>query len=468
MKKLLYIGLKFHQKTLSTKFFIDMLEKYYDIDFIICDQFTASLDILHSPLIHQEYDSVVLFQIMITKDMLELIKCQNITLIPMYDNNINLAYGKWREFNNLKFINFSKQLHNKLHFLGNNNTLHVQYAPKIFNCKNIDNDKKKVFFWQRATAINFNMIKKLLDFNQVESLHFHRIKNDFKNDHNFIMPSDDEIDKYNITFSSWFEDKNELFNKMKECDIFIAPRLYEGIGQAFLEAMALGKCVISPDNPTMNEYITHNENGILFDYRNPNKLDISNAYKLGLNAQKSIEKLHVKWLSDESEIISFIEQKSIKQDSKIASLNMLRLKEKLDHEEKFITDDLNMGAYKNSLSLLFSKYLNVLHVMLKDIRLNNEKIVIYGAGTGARLLLSIEPTVIKYIVDKNCFEEYLLQDKRVFSVEKLRIDKKPQKVLISVFGRGVDILKELQNDSSLNHHKFLSLDIDPYFAIAVE
>lgn len=45
--------------------------------------------------------------------------------------------------------------------------------------------------------------------------------------------------------------------------IMIAPRLVEGVGLAFLEAMARGSVVVAPDSPTMNEYLCPGRNGIL-------------------------------------------------------------------------------------------------------------------------------------------------------------------------------------------------------------
>ena len=51
---------------------------------------------------------------------------------------------------------------------------------------------------------------------------------------------------------------------LRRAGIYFAPRLYEGIGISFLEAMAMGKAVVAPDNPTMNEYVTHNVNGFLY------------------------------------------------------------------------------------------------------------------------------------------------------------------------------------------------------------
>ena len=469
MKKIFYIGLKAHQKTFSTKFFMDMLSKYYTLDILWIDQFNASIEVINSKKIYKEYVAVIFFQIMIRVEKLQFFKCQNIILIPMYDNDLNITYGKWKEFNNYKFINFSKSLHDKLTFLGNKNSLYVQYAPKSLPYISNTCEKKKVFFWQRAVAINWDLIKRLIKFEQVASIHFHTMKNDIKNDKYFIMPTKEEMNKYNITFSTWFEDKSEIHKKIQECDVLIAPRLYEGIGQVFLEAMSYGKCVISPNKPTMNEYIEHNVNGLLFDYKNPEKIDLLNAHVLGKNAQKTINTLHKKWCEDEEKIIYFIEKEKEKLDNVILSKNTNYLKTKLLENEIFLYDDLNMGTYNNNLSILFSKYLNVLHEEMKKFVLNNNKVIIYGAGTGAKLLISINPQIVKYIVDRNVsLINETLMNKPIYNLERLQKEKTPQIVLISVFGRSIEILQELHSIQELSHHNFVSLDIDPYYGTMYE
>ncbi|WP_345993143.1 glycosyltransferase [Sulfurimonas sp. HSL-1716] len=468
MKKILYIGLEFHKKTLSTKFFIDILAKHYEIDFIWCGQFEASLDVMNSPLIHSEYDAVILFQIMLTKEKLQFFKCQNIILIPMYDNDLNITYGKWRQFAKYKFINFSKTLYDKFSFLGVTDNLYVQYAPDVDDSiPSAVSTKAKLFFWQRGNAINFELIKKLLDLDQIESIHLHRLNDNVQKDIFFKPPSKEEIEKYNITRTSWFEDKEDIKRVMQGCDIFIAPRLYEGIGQAFLEAMSYGKCVISPDHPTMNEYIVDGVDGLLFDYHDPKRIDISDFKLLGSNAKKKIRQIHENFVSQENEIISFIQQPMTDLDErKLLSENIRELKKSLQPSNYFVAEDLKMGYYNNNLSMLFSKYLNVLHQRLKNA---DTKFVIYGAGTGASLLLSIESKKCEYIVDRDHSKHNTcLNDIKIFSLDKLREEKEPKDVLVSVFGRAIAIIRELKGDESLSRHNFISLDIDPFYGELIE
>ena len=71
---------------------------------------------------------------------------------------------------------------------------------------------------------------------------------------------------------------------------------------AFLEAMAMGKCVVANDDATMNEYIKDGENGILFscDVLKPvSEVVISRARA---NIVDSAPKLRAKWLRDAAAI----------------------------------------------------------------------------------------------------------------------------------------------------------------------
>jgi glycosyltransferase involved in cell wall biosynthesis len=54
---------------------------------------------------------------------------------------------------------------------------------------------------------------------------------------------------------------------IRPANIILAPRILEGVGLTFLDAMARGCAVLAYDAPTMNEYIRHGENGYLLPAR---------------------------------------------------------------------------------------------------------------------------------------------------------------------------------------------------------
>lgn len=64
----------------------------------------------------------------------------------------------------------------------------------------------------------------------------------------------------------------EKIKKMQEADIFILPSFREAMPQSLIEAMALGKIVISSDTDGGKEIIKHKQNGLLFETGNEKQL----------------------------------------------------------------------------------------------------------------------------------------------------------------------------------------------------
>jgi glycosyltransferase involved in cell wall biosynthesis len=464
MKKIAFWGYESHKKTGSTDFLINLLNKKYEVDILWSLPNSHKYDGNHQKLINQNYHAIVIFQIFPAISDLKLLKCPNIILVPMYDNDLTITYSTWSNYHAYKFISFSKILNSKLNFLGIQNNLYQQYAPKNSSIKIKSNRKKpKIFFWQRCSQINWKLIKKLIDLNQVDSIHFHRIKPIVIRDEWFEEPTQKDIIKYNITFSSWFESKNDLVVTMNECDIFISPRIYEGIGHAFLEAMSFGKCVISTDYPTMNEYITHGENGLLFDFKSPQRLNISDYKTIGKNAKKHMKFLRKKWNKNKSQIFSFIDksisvcQKNTKFKSNLDKLTKTGIFQKIP----FLYEDLKLydTSYKTkSKSIEFSKFLNLLRFYLNHIKTQHRNFIIYGAGTGAELILNIIPEKICYIVDLDETKQgKTILNKKICSLEQLKNNDKP--ILVSVFGRFEAILHFLTYEHLVERKRLISLDL---------
>jgi glycosyltransferase involved in cell wall biosynthesis len=306
-----FIGNLFHKKTLSQRFFLDILTSYFDtIDYYYGLPRNDLAEIDFDEIISKGYDTVILYQVMPTKEILQRLSSSNIVFVPMYDYVGGRSLQEWEDYKPYKFINFSKTLHKRLESISID-SLYVQYAPTVQKDESAFKEKGKyrVFFWQRKNEITWNTVKTLLNPEQIESIHIHKAIDPGTD---FVEPSAEEISLYNITFSDWFETQEEYKQKVAASDVFIAPRLFEGIGMSFLEAMAMGKCVIAPDFPTMNEYITHNQNGILYDIKMLKRVDLSHASALGREAKKCIAEIYENWQTDKQAILDFItkEQRS--------------------------------------------------------------------------------------------------------------------------------------------------------------
>lgn len=424
MKKVAFIGLSFHKKTQSSQFFIDLLNRYFITD-IFWDTEDNCQDDKNKDALCEPYDAIIYWQIMPNIIKLKYSYCKNIILVPMYDHVVRYNDWDFLNYKDFKFINFSKSLDEKLRNLGLE-SLYLQYFPTItsmpirstISCKK----KFKIFFWQRGKDINLSLIKELLPVEQIDSMILHRLNNEKEQDIWFEEASKEDIKNYNIKLSSWFNTKNDFLEALNDCDIFISPRLFEGIGMSFLEAMALGKCVIAPNLPTMNEYIIDNFNGILFEVDNLKKLDLSNCITLGSKAKEYIKNGLSKWDYEKENIPSFILKKNMITNIKRSS---------------FIPFDKNM---------VFSKNLNLIEQYLTQKFTQPNSVILYGAGTGAKIILSFIKEQVDFIVDINkSLHNTTINDKIIKSPLSL-LDYKDKKIIITVFGREEKIYQYLQNE----------------------
>ena len=297
-KKLVYIGHSYHDKTKSTVFLIDYLKEFFEVE-VILDESWLGKPYPDLSFIDESYVGVIFFQLLPSKEILDDINNENIIYFPMYDMSGRLEHSYWNNCRNLKIINFSRTLHNKLDKWGLK-SMYVQYFPKLRDF--IPGKKDETFFWQRLTMININLLEKVFGSQKLK-MHMHKA---IDPDQNFIDPTEEQEKKYQINYSKWFDTREEMQDVFKEKGIYVAPREYEGIGMSFLEAMAMGKAVISVDNPTMNEYIRHGENGYLFDLKNPKEIDLSKIEEVQKNTYKYMQEGYEKWSKDREKIIKFI------------------------------------------------------------------------------------------------------------------------------------------------------------------
>ena len=117
---------------------------------------------------------------------------------------------------------------------------------------------------------------------------------------------------WSIKITKWFANREDYLRAVREADVFFAPRVSEGIGMSFLEAMVGGKCVAAPDNPTMTEYIDHGRTGLLYNPKRPGPLDFSRVEDISDNVRRFVEEGREKWLQAREELLDFIRESSRK------------------------------------------------------------------------------------------------------------------------------------------------------------
>ena len=276
MKKMLYVGHSYHQKTQSVSFILDIFKKQYEITFLSVEMSRGPNDgILQTivedltPLQGSHFDLLVCLQVMPSIDHLKtIISFDHGVFIPMADFYYiaqQTCHQKiWWEYKDFQIISFSRKVHDELRQNGFSSH-YFQYFPEPSE-KFIPGDSTAVFMWQRITELNLLVLLKLFANFNLTWVHVHRALDPGEG---YTPLSYQQQGKLRMTFSSWFKEKRSMLELVDKCAFYFGSRKCEGIGLSYLEAMARGRCVIAPDETTFNEYITHGKTGFLFPINSP-------------------------------------------------------------------------------------------------------------------------------------------------------------------------------------------------------
>ena len=354
-KQLLYIGHKYHNKTKSTEFLKELFKTKYQLSVFDFDPYQDDYHVFES-LKGQVYDTVVLFQLPLDlKRLKQFIQTSGFVFFPMYDGVEGADFNFWYQYRDAKIINFSKTLHEKLLLFGLD-SYYIQYFPKPTE-KPIWGDAQKVYFWQRVTDIHLPLIEKLFQKIPIQKFHIHKAldpHHQFTNATNLLNAE--------LEYSTWYDDKDKMLHDVQEASIYIAPRVTEGIGMSFLEAMAMGKCVVAHNKPTMNEYITNGETGILYDLNHIKPLEPFNPLEIGQKAYAFIQKGYQQWKKEKSNILIWMAT-PVCIDKKKLEKNFLTITYRLF----FCLEILKITKSIDSINVTFLKWIPLLMIKRKGV-----------------------------------------------------------------------------------------------------
>jgi glycosyltransferase involved in cell wall biosynthesis len=318
MKKLAYIDHSFHQKTKSGDFYMRILEKKFEVRVFWDDSWRGGRSVTAAEINAFDPDIVFYIQTIGKISEMEKINAKNIVWAPMEDAFF-LKKAEWLRYKKLrlKILCFSKRTFKKVSLLGFD-VLSVQYFIKP-EWRERDFSQPRIYFWQRNRSVTWNTVKELLGGQHVERLFFRNVPDPFMVA--MPVPSQRDMEQYHIEVSNAWLEKIEMENILSNLNVFIAPRIYEGIGMAFLEAMSRGMAVVASDTPTHNEYIESGVNGYLYDLKNPQQIDFSNLETISKNAFKTASDGYSRWQQSEDKIVDFMDKKSetmpLSQDEKV-------------------------------------------------------------------------------------------------------------------------------------------------------
>lgn len=305
--KIAYIDGISHQKTKST-FFLRELLKQQGCEIVNFWDINKPNAKLINP---GAFDAIIFFQDILPIFKLRKFKCKNLIWVPMYDGMQKMKLLDWIGYlaYNVKIISFSKSLAYLFEKNGFN-VLNVQYyfKPK-FNKLKCNINQIKIFFWYRTNTINWELVKTLICKIKIDKI---IVKNSPDLDQTKIIIPENEYKNNNVQIIDRWLKHEEYLKLLTDSNLFIAPREFEGIGMSFLEAISFGIPVIAPNNPTMNEYITNNINGFLYDINKPQPIFFSDLSQIRDNLQRGSKEGYTNWLKQQKLILPFINKPTIK------------------------------------------------------------------------------------------------------------------------------------------------------------
>lgn len=273
---ILFVDHACHKKTRSADFFLDILRAQHTVD---CHYY----DTYYECGIPQ--DKIAAADLIIFWEFLPgrfkiAINGKPCLFVPMYDNEWSSKW-QWRRIakSGMSVLSFCDTLTRHAKSCGVKNILTVHYAMDPSRFPQNTGDPRKALYWDRG---NFeeSTIRALFESDALDELVVQR---------DFLSPE-------------------EYAAFLDRFGVYIAPRAKEGIGMAFLEQIARGKCVIAHNDATMNEYITDDQSGIIRNFNAPQKkISAAEIQTIHPNVRALAGKLYARWLRERDAILPFCE-----------------------------------------------------------------------------------------------------------------------------------------------------------------
>jgi len=300
-QKLAFVDHNYHKKTRSG----DFLREIFSKDFIIEDFWWSLKEENNLIKDLKKYENIFFFQTLIPSYDLLKLKGKNLMWAPMYDN-LSFDNNYWRKIKyiNIKLLSFSKKI--KIHadkLKCPNIELKYFFSHKENELKKPD-EKINIFFWYRHD-LKLNDWICFFDSEKINKIVYFDSPDPGKKSEEIEQ---NKINKYKIEIiKKPFLPHDEYIKHVRNCDVFISPRKQEGIGMGFLEAISMGKYIISNDDSTMNEYILDEKIGFLINSNkliNYNNIINHNNYRM-LFAKNG----YLEWKNKKNEILTFFKKK---------------------------------------------------------------------------------------------------------------------------------------------------------------
>ncbi|MEO3472521.1 glycosyltransferase [Roseomonas sp. CAU 1739] len=298
-----FFGLGYHAKTGSSRFLLDLLERHATVDAFFAEADAAAVRRAAPGFDESAYDAIVIWQLHEAFALLSG-RHPNVTFAPMYDAMWRGGAFTWKpSFSAAKILCFSWALAAEVMCRAPVHT-RVQYFPDPSAAPPVtDFDTLRGVLWYRRRDIPPEAAFALTAGTPFASLAIHDAPDP---GHEAPFPDTAPAHIGRLIRTTWSADGAAFADVLSDANVFFAPRPLEGIGMAFLEAMARGLCVVSPDAPTMNEYISHGTNGLLHAPGNRAPLGFAHARAIGARARDSIVRGRARWEAGIPALLDFL------------------------------------------------------------------------------------------------------------------------------------------------------------------
>jgi len=225
--------------------------------------------------------------------------------VPMYDNEWGSAW-RWRRIarHGMSVISFCSRVSTFARCHGVSRCLDVRYFPNPADYPGMAGDPRILLLWERG-QITFDTVKRLFNPGDFENIIVLRHPEE-RVRHADISAEDRRQYRLEIV-DTGFLPRQQFLDVLRPAGTVLAPRCKEGIGMAFLEAMAMRKCVLAHRDATMDEYIRPGENGLLFDAANPARQSIAEVVAIHQHLPDPTA-YYRRWLEDAQRIAPFIRE----------------------------------------------------------------------------------------------------------------------------------------------------------------
>jgi GT2 family glycosyltransferase len=302
--RLAFVGHSHHLRTGSSAFFLERLRERAEVELFWDRSWLDGVELDLDPVARGRFDAVVVWQVEAVAARVAQLDLPNATFVPMYDGCHAMPDAYWRSLGAMKVVCFARALFERLQRLGVRSR-YAQYFPDPARFPRASwGGGLRGYFWQRQQDLTWHTLRPLLGEARFERFTLHRAVDPTYGV--FAAPRPEELARHGVRFTDWFADGEAHRRDLAAHNVYFAPRLREGIGMSFLEAMAMGMLVVAPDRPTMSEYLVSGVNGLLYDPDAPAPLDLSRAAALGARARRSVEQGRARWLRCLDALVRFV------------------------------------------------------------------------------------------------------------------------------------------------------------------